>query len=258
MISVAKRGLAAFAFAAVQIAAAAPQGYGIVWQDEFDGKALDRTKWEYRHLGDREGTQVSKESVSLNGKGHLVLTTFMRDGKIHVGMIGTQPTFQARYGYFETRLKFQKLQGHHGAFWLQSPLYGEYFDDPGRSGVEIDVIEYFGSGRADGGASINIHWNPYSKPTSKKFTLDVLRPEEDFHVYAVHWTSTGYEFFLDGRLVFATRDGLSHTCQYLILSLLSSPWERHRLVLRALPDAMVVDYVRVYAAPAQSSDCLRR
>ena len=235
--------------------AAVPADYRLVWGDEFHGSALDPKKWEYRYLGNRDGTNVSKDAVRLDGEGYLVLSTFMRDGRIHVGMIGTQPTFQARYGYFEARIRFQRLQGHHGAFWLQSPVYGKYRDDPARSGAEIDVIEYFGSGRADGGASINIHWNPYSNPSSRKFILGVLRPHADFRVYALHWTAAGYEFFLDGERVFATRDGLSHVCQYLILSLLSSLWERHRLPVNALPDAMVVDYVRVYADPKQRSDC---
>lgn len=240
---------------AASTACAAPAGYKLVWSDEFEGHSLDTVKWEYRNLGDRDGAQVSRDAVSLDGKGHVVLTTFMRNALLHVGMIGTQRTFQARYGYFEARIRFQKLQGHHGAFWLQSPQYGKYLDDPGRSGAEIDVIEYFGAGRSDGGAALNIYWNPYSKPDRRGMKLSVSRPHEEFHVYAVDWTPTGYQFFVDGKPVHFTREGLSHACQYMILSLLSSPWERRRLSIAALPDAMLVDYVRVYADPARGRAC---
>jgi beta-glucanase (GH16 family) len=247
------------ALAAGMIAAAAvcaaPPGYRLVFSDEFDGAALDMAKWEHRQLGDREGTQVSKDSVALDGKGNLVLSTMLQNGLLHVGMIGTQRTFQARYGFFEARIRFQRLQGHHGAFWLQSPLYGKHLDDPGRSGAEIDVIEYFGSGRSDGGAAVNVYWNPYPKPKNARMQLAVARPHEEFHVYAVHWTAQGYEFLVDGKPVFSTKEGLSHACQYMILSLLSSPWERRRLPVAALPDAMRVDYVRVYADPGRAGDC---
>lgn len=249
------RAAAALLAAAHLPAAGAPEGYRLVWSDEFEARELDLQKWEYRQPGERQGTLVSKQAVRLDGAGHLVLTTSTREGMLHVGMVGTQRTFQARYGYFEARIRFQKLQGHHGAFWLQSPLHGKYVDDPARAGAEIDVIEYFGARRWDGGGAVNVYWNPYPRPKSAGRRLGVPDAHERFHVYALHWTAGGYEFFLDGKPVYSTREGLSHACQYLILSLLSSPWERARLPLAALPDSMTVDYVRVYADRPQPSGC---
>ncbi len=235
-----------------------PPGYKLVWHDEFDGTELNLQKWEYRYLGKRDQTMVSKEAVSLDGKGHLLLTTLKKGDELLVGMIGTQKTLQHKYGYFEARIKFEKQQGHHGAFWLQSPTYGKFKDDPGRSGAEVDIIEFYGSGRPDRGASINVYWNPYPKPdkVSIKPTVDaLLRPGskavkelcDDFHTYGLLWTEKQYVFFIDGKDVFRTSKGLSHTKQYIILSLLSSEWERDKLDLKKLPDPMIVDYVRVYA-----------
>jgi beta-glucanase (GH16 family) len=250
------RRLAAALLAGLPLAAlAAPQGYELVWRDEFDGERLDAAKWEVRQPGEREGTVVSKDAVALDGKGHLVLTTFQRDGTLHVGMVGTQRTFQARYGYFEARIRFQALQGHHGAFWLQSPTYGRHIDDPGRSGAEVDIVEYFGSGRWDGGGGINVYWNPYPKPKTAGTRVRLSEADRRFRIYALHWTAEGYRFFVDGEPVFSTREGLSHRCQYLVLSLLSSAWERPRLPLGKLPDAMLVDYVRVYAERASAAPC---
>lgn len=236
-------------------ALAAPEGYELVWNDEFEGEVLDASRWDYRYLGERHGTVVSRDSVRLDGQGHLVLTTFMRDGLLHVGMVGTQRTFQARYGYFEARIRFQSLQGHHGAFWLQSPAYGRYRDEPGRAGAEIDVIEYFGAGREDGGGGMRVYWNPYPSPRSAGRTIPLWDAHQRFRVYALHWTEHGYRFYVDGELRFETAQGLSHACEYLVLSLLSSPWERGRLRPAALPDAMTVDYVRVYARPALREPC---
>jgi beta-glucanase (GH16 family) len=239
-----------------------PEGYRLVWNDEFNGKALDTLKWQYRMLGKRENAVIAKEAVTLDGKGLLHLTTFKKDGTIHTGMIGTQGLFQQKYGYFEARIKFQGMQGHHGSFWLQSPTYGKVLDDPGKSGAEIDIIEYFGAGRKDRGAAVNIYWNPYKpKPVRagpEKLDLDAIlgkaaKPGERlkelsdaFHIYALLWTGKGYLFSIDGKEVYRTSAGLSHQPQYIVLSLLCSDWERKRLDDRKLPEAMVVDYVRVY------------
>jgi beta-glucanase (GH16 family) len=198
----------------------------------------------------------------LDGKGNLNLKTFKSNDTIQTGMIGTQGLFQQTYGYFEARIKFQAMQGHHGSFWLQSQTYGKVLDDPGKSGAEIDIIEYFGSGRKDRGAAVNIYWNPYKpkplragpekidlEPMLGKVDPTAKTPKElsdDFHVYSLLWTKKEYAFFIDGKEVGRTSDGLSHQPQYLVLSLLCSDWERNRLDDTKLPESMSVDYVRVY------------
>ena len=240
-----------------------PKGYQLVWSDEFNGKTLDTKKWLYRYLGKRESAVIAKEAVTLDGKGFLNLMTFKKDNTIHSGIIGTQGLFEQKYGYFESRIKFERMQGHHGAFWLQSPNYGKVLDDPGKSGAEIDIIEYFGAGRKDRGAGINIYWNPYKPKAVRagpaKIDLDpilgkaakpgdpVKELSDDFHTYALLWTSKEYVFSIDGNEVYRTTEGLSHQPQYIVLSLLCSDWERKRLDDSKLPEAMVVDYVRVYS-----------
>lgn len=238
-----------------------PAGYKLIWNDEFDGKELNLARWEHRYLGKRDSTIVSRDAVSLNGKGQLLLTTQQKGDDLLVGMIGTQKTFLHRYGYFEARIKFEKLQGHHGGFWLQSPRYGSVKDDPGKSGAEIDIIEFFGAGRTDRGAGITVHWNPYPKTdkVTTKPNVDLLlkgKPAkagaelcDDFHTYAVLWTDKEYVFYIDDKEVFRTTKGLSHTEQYIVLSLLSSDWEKDRLDRKKLPDAMMIDHVRVFAKP---------
>ena len=47
--------------------------YRLVWADEFNGTTLDRKKWDYRQLGKRRDAINVKETVRLDGKGHLVL-----------------------------------------------------------------------------------------------------------------------------------------------------------------------------------------
>jgi beta-glucanase (GH16 family) len=239
-----------------------PKGYELVWNDEFDDAELDLKKWQYRALGKCENAILAKESVKLDGKGSMQLVTFKKDDIIHTGMVGTQGLFQQKYCYFEARIKVERLEGHHGSFWLQSPTYGKILDNPGEAGAEIDIIEYFGSGRGDRGSAVNIYWNPYPKParaTPAKLDLDPIlgkrtdatKPSkelcDDFHVFALRWTDKEYFFFIGGKEVYRTSAGLSHQPQFIVLSLLCSDWERPSLKDAKLPDAMVIDYVRVYA-----------
>jgi len=236
-----------------------PPGYVMTWSDEFSGTALNTSKWRVRYPGMRDGAMVTAESVSLNGQGQLLLTTFVRDGLVHTGMIGTQQTFQQKYGYFEARIKFQKSQGHHGAFWLQSPTYGLFLDNPEESGTEIDITEFFGSGRSDKGMFSTVWWNPYSNPSSIKIQpnlgpflstssrRNVREMSDKFHVYGLLWTPERYVFYINGIEMGRIEQSVSQVNEYIVLSLLSSSWERGRLPLQSLPESMTVDYVRVYA-----------
>ncbi len=230
-----------------------PDGWALVWQDEFDGNALDQDKWAVRQAYKMRGNAVTDPVCVAIADGHLTLTTIWDDEAevYRCGMIGTQGRFEQRYGYFECRVRFQQHGGHHGAFWIQSDSLTEVLDDNSRAGTEIDVIEHFGP---QSPMSINLHWNGYrahhkhvghkvAKPTSQEGS-------DDFHVYGLHWTENEYVFFIDGKEEWRTDEAVSGIKQFLILSLLSSGWERERLEKSrnagGLPDSMFVDYVRVF------------
>jgi hypothetical protein len=67
----------------------------LIWQDEFDGDTLDESKWTYRPDGKRKGGWWSRKAISLDGDGHLVISTFMDGNKpfTFVGALGlgTEP-----------------------------------------------------------------------------------------------------------------------------------------------------------------------
>lgn len=227
----------------------------LVWQDEFDGKILDATKWAVRAPGLRESAMISAENVSLDGAGHLLLTTTEKDGVIHTGMIGSQGRFSQTYGRWEARIKFHAMEGHHGAFWLQPERrVKDAGNNPNLTGAEIDIIEWFGAGRKDGGAASNVYWpggtGQHLHDGGPLDLTPVLKEGrglcDDFHVYAVEWTPEEYVFFIDEHEVFRTRSGVSRQPQYAILSLLCADWEAPRLDRSRLPEGMMVDHVRVY------------
>lgn len=231
-------------------------GWQLVWHDEFNGRQLDHAKWDYRYLGMREGSLISKESVSLDGKGHLLLTVRERDGMLLNGMIGTQRKFSALYGLFESRIKFPRMQGQHGSFWMQPVRVSKVINNPAVSGAEIDIIEWFGVGHQGGTTASNIYW---PGPTGAKEhhaggTRDfnwLLKNKnaqwsDDFHVFTLEWTDKEYVFSIDGKVTYRIKEGVSQTPQYLILSLFTADWEKDRLDRSKLPNSMIVDWVRVW------------
>src|SRR5437660_4572425 len=49
--------------------------YTLAWHDEFDGTKLDESKWTHYAPGPRRDAVNLPEAVTLDGKGHLVITT---------------------------------------------------------------------------------------------------------------------------------------------------------------------------------------
>lgn len=240
------------------IDAAEASQWKLVWRDEFDGIALDESKWSYRYLGPREGSIISKDCITVEN-GVLRVWVREKDGMLHNGMIGTQKKFEPRYGIIAGRIRFPRMQGQHGSIWMQ-PANGEKIpDNPARSGVEIDIIEWFGE-RWDASTASNLYW-----PGMKDGKLDMKAnhaggtkdfkilpkgelPSDDFHVYSVEWSPKGYIFRMDGHETYRISEGVSQISQYLILSLFSAAWEAPRLDRTKLPNSMDVDWVRVWQA----------
>ena len=97
----------------------APRGqtWKLTWQDEFDGDKLDGTKWEVPDNKRRDGWW-SPKAVSLDGKGHLAIST-LNDGDRYLdACVRTRGKFEHAHGYYVARIKLQEQPGHWSAFWL--------------------------------------------------------------------------------------------------------------------------------------------
>lgn len=60
-----------------------PDGeWRLVWNDEFDGTELDRTKWDYRmSMMGKEWQAWTDEGVHLDGNSNAVFTLMMKNGR---------------------------------------------------------------------------------------------------------------------------------------------------------------------------------
>jgi alpha-L-fucosidase len=220
------------------------EGYELFWSDEFEGKSLDLEKWDYRGLGARRDAVNVKDAVSLDGEGHLILTTKRVENEYHTAMIGTQGKFETTYGYFECRFKLQTQIGHWSAFWLQSPTLGEFIGDPARGGAEIDIFEYLRN-RGDK-IQHTLHWDGYGESHKSAHEIaEIPGLSRGWHTVGFLWTPTLYVFYVDGKETWRTEKGVSRRPEYIILSLEVGKWAGD-ISKADLPDNFCVDYVRVY------------
>ena len=234
--------------------------WGLRFSDEFGGSSLS-SWWNIRNQGlytaGRTRSKSDPRAVTVGG-GNVALKVLKYGSTKYLnGQISTVNTFRFTHGVAAARVKFQQGRGQHGSFWLQSLNYNSFPGSPARSGAEIDVAEFFGQGYPGGGLANFLYYKSASHkdvrnggvwPAAAK-----LKPSYDswwnsYHVFAVDWTTGGYTFYIDGQRIYSTTRALSHTDEYLILSLLSSDWELKYLdrAHMATKSVMRVDWARVW------------
>jgi len=250
----------------------------LLFYDEFDGVQLDLTKWECCPNWDRQGRSTWDDSLVSVYDGFLHLG-FVRDKDlgesktsdksisknwIRAGAIRSMEQnnidiiFENTFGYYEARIKFPKVKGMWGAFWLMSPTQG-ILTDKGTIGTEIDIVESIFNDRKEYNAAV--HWNGYgsehkgtgSGGVHKDIDIDVY--DGEFHVFGFDWSPNEYIFYVDD-IEFWRCDGgakfdncgINQNPNYVKLTVEGADWAG------ALPNSfdegeMLVDYVRVYNQP---------
>jgi beta-glucanase (GH16 family) len=242
------------------------------WTDEFSGTELGR-EWSTRgrehgmgnrrscSKGDPRAVSVGGGAVRLSVVKDPDATTRCRikgrdatAGRYAYrlsGHIGTQGEVSFRYGVAAARVKFHRLRGQHGAFWLQ-PTGGMY---PGAPGSEIDVVEYFGDHHPQGGLATFMHrYDGRRRVSTGGWIADsasFLRSRRDgwsrnYHVFSVEWTPRRLVFRIDGRETARMTRGVPAERQFPILSLIAADYEVPKIPERRLPQHMYVDWIRVW------------
>lgn len=218
-------------------------GYHLVWEDNFNGRQLDTTRWKVRGVGKRRLDWVSREAVRVGG-GHLRLLALKQGDRLMSGAVGTQDLFMSKYGYYECRAKLQRSPGVWGAFWIQSKQISQG-EDPAVYGAEIDILECFRKLGKDI-VSHNVHWayGPHQQSTHGMQSY-LKGVGKGYHRFGLEWFPGKYVFYVDGYKFYEVTKGISQIPEYLILSM-EFPGEEKELDKAVFPDEFVVDYVRVY------------
>lgn len=220
----------------------AGQAWRLVWSDEFEGNTLDTSKWDVPDNQRRDGWW-SPKAVSLDGQGHLAIST-LKDGDRYLdACVRTRGKFEHAHGYYVARIKLHSQPGHWPAFWLYNDSVGRIGDE-GRDGTEIDIME---KPWRDDRVQHALHWDGYgSAHRSAGYVSRMSGVMEGWHTFSLWWKHDEYVFYIDGKEVW--RSSAGGVCQaplYIKLTDEIGPWGGD-IATANLPDKFLVDYVRVY------------
>jgi beta-glucanase (GH16 family) len=221
----------------------------LVFDDEFNGRTLDSTRWITNAGRGGKCTSVDMGGVACfdssaitvnNGNVHIEANKERINGMDYLaGIINTDTKHYFTYGYFDIRAKMPKGDGLWGSIWL----YNQAEDNN-----EIDIVELLGKDPTT--AHQTLHSTTTGKHQYNSIGKDWTR---DYHDYAVKWQPGRLTFYIDGVVRGTVTHGVPAEKLFLMSNLdvggknawsgppdASTPW----------PSYINIDYVRVYQQSA--------
>jgi len=230
----------------------------LVWRDEFDGTALDTTKWVRETGGTGWGNAeleyyTNRPENARVENGFLVIEARQEqfgNQAYTSARLKTQGLGAWRYGRIEARIQIPRGQGLWPAFWM----LGDNIGQVGWPGCgEIDIMENIGKepGRVHG----TVHGPGYSGANgiSSTYSLSTGAFADDFHIFAVEWQPGAITWYVDSTYYkTVTSSDVPGTWVYdhpffIILNVaVGGYWPGSPDATTVFPQTMRVDYVRVY------------
>lgn len=226
------------------------RGWELTFQDEFNGRGLDRSKWidsypdNVRTHSNNEQQYYAEDGWEVKGgrirfkaerrsKGGMPYTS---------GMISSYGKFSQQHGWFEMRAKFPKGKGMWPAFWLL-PITKQW-------PPEIDILEILG--HQPNKVYFSTHWRtPEGRHQYK--THHWVGPDfsADFHTFAVEWRPEECIWYVDGLERARSTQGIPSEPMYILANLaVGGDWPGMPDETTIFPGYMEIDYIRVYRRKA--------
>ena len=247
--------------AAEKAAYEAPDGYQLVWHDEFDeGTELNAADWTHEVQKDHwvnnelqnyvnHTTPKGRYVTEISG-GHLQIHCFKEDGKIYSGRVYAKVKEGWTYGYIEASIKLPKGKGTWPAFWMMPVNFKSWPADG-----EIDIMEEVGYHPDYVSSSLHANAHVHSNNTQVTHEMYCKGAEGEFHTYSIEWTAQNITTYVDGKKQLSYdnrglgRDDWPYNDPFYIIFNLAwgGDWGGSQGVdENALPVTMEVDYVRVF------------
>lgn len=241
-----------------------PEGYRLVWQDEFNEGTTLGNDWTHEVQG--PGWVNNELQTYVNGSADNKRVTELVDGKLNINCFkgSDNKIYSGRvyakvkegwlYGYFEARIMLPKGKGTWPAFWMM-PANNNFSTNPWPGCGEIDIMEEVGVDANIVSSSIHTQAYNHTINTQKTASRNIGTAESEFHVYACEWTPDYLKFFVDGtELMTFPNEGTGKSVWpftypfYPILNLAwGGDWGGYKGVDEgALPITLKVDYLRVF------------
>jgi beta-glucanase (GH16 family) len=186
-----------------------PEGYELVWSDEFDGDTINPENWTYdiggwgwgngeaQYYTDRpENARVENGLLVIEARQEQYEGSYYTSARML-----TKGLQEFQYGRIEARIKVPAGVGTWPAFWMLGSNFGrEDLEDPAQAewpqAGEIDIMEWVG--KEPDLVVGTIHGPGYAGAggltTWYRQDFDV---SEDFHIFAIEWDSDGIRWFFD-------------------------------------------------------------
>lgn len=231
--------------------------FTLVWEDDFEGDALNLDDWNFE-LGDGCDYGIcgwgNQELQRYTDKNHTVadglLTIRIEKGNFYTSTrITTKAKKEFQYGKIEARIKLPQGDGLWPAFWM---LGNDIDTNSWPACGEIDIMEFVG--RMPGIVHHSLHTTSSSGATINTKKVLVSNLEDAFHVYGIEWSSEAIDFFVDGKLQYTYAPGTNNPDYW--------PFDKpFYLLLNAavggnfggsvtnediFPQQFQIDYIRVY------------
>lgn len=244
----------------------APEGYTLIWNDEFDGNSIDPEHWTYE-TGD--GTdyglpagwgnnelqlyttdEANAAIVSDAGNSVLAITALEENDVYTSARLTTQDLLSIRFGRMAIRAKLPEGQGIWPAIWM----LGDNVDEISWPGCgEIDIMELLGN-EPDVKYS-TLHYTNSENAHAEiqhRYELSEGRFSDTYHVLSVDWTPESLTFLLDEvELQSLPIEGdMKEFLRsfYLIMNVaVGGYWPGNPDGSTLFPQTLYVDYVRVFS-----------
>lgn len=242
------------------------------WSDEFQGDALDITKWTYE-IGTGENGWGNGEWQYYTDRTE---NAYVKDGYLHIratletdaaaiandfggkkytsARIITRGKFDFAYGTIKARIALPVGKGIWPAFWM----LGANSETVGWPACgEIDIIEAVNDENVVYGTH---HWDhegshaQYGNSTKQHFDGHYELDITEFHDYKMTWDKNAISMYVDDfmyqkiDITDASSDmGTFHKTFYFILNVaVGGGWPGFDIDDTQFPNEMIVDYIRVY------------
>ncbi len=238
----------------------------LFWSDEFNGEALDESKWVYEigdgcpnlcGWGNNELQYYRKENLKIKD-GKLIITAIKDNNETHEytsSRIKTEGKLSFKYGQIDVKAKLPKGKGIWPAIWmLGSSIQIDGWPICG----ELDIMELRGSSPNTVCGTIHFqntnNTHEYAEP--KCYSIDNEDFSSDFHVFSANWNKKGITWLVDEIPFMSISYDEIDTDQnniafqkefYVILNLaIGGNYDGNPTDGTIFPQAMEVDYVRIY------------
>jgi beta-glucanase (GH16 family) len=227
-------------------------GWRLIFNDEFDGVALDAGKWSTCYWWSEDGgcTIASNNEMQWyqpenvlvkNGVLRLMAERRNLDGYRYAsGMISSHGKFSFQYGFVEARMKVPAGQGLWPAFWA---LPEERVSKP-----EIDLMELLGSRPNE--VRMTLHYldadGEVGRSSSRYRGADF---STGYHIFGLEWRKDALIWYVDGveRKRFTEAAHIPRTPMYVLANLaVGGDWPGSPDKRTPFPSYLNIDYIRVW------------